>query len=80
MGSNSNEIRISTSAIKSPCVLKCCLDKNEVCTGCFRHIKEIMDWKHLSDDGKKQVLDICSERKKEIKTVSEPHVHPARTR
>ncbi len=28
----------------TPCILKCSLDKEKVCTGCFRHIDEITAW------------------------------------
>ncbi len=78
MSNNANKINLETSVTKSPCVLNCCLDKNDICLGCFRHIKEIMDWKSLSNDGKQQVLDTCATRKKEMKKVIEPYVHPAR--
>jgi predicted Fe-S protein YdhL (DUF1289 family) len=79
MSNSSNKASGNTSMIKSPCVLNCCLNKDDVCLGCYRHIKEIMDWKSLSNDGKQQVLETCATRKKEIKTVIESHVHPART-
>jgi len=78
MSNSSNKASGNTSMIKSPCVLNCCLDKDDICLGCYRHIKEIMDWKNLSNHGKKQVLDACATRKKEMKKVIEPYVHPAR--
>ena len=39
----------------SPCVSNCCLDEEDICLGCFRHIDEITGW-HSADT--KQRLDI----------------------
>ncbi|WP_245825403.1 DUF1289 domain-containing protein [Pseudocolwellia agarivorans] len=64
--------------IESPCVRNCCLDKEDVCVGCFRHIKEIVGWKNLTDEGKKTVLASCEERKAQLKNINITHVHPAK--
>lgn len=58
---------INSSHTKSPCVRNCCLNKDDVCLGCFRHIEEIVGWKGLSDDGKVKVLECCETRKVEMK-------------
>lgn len=49
--------------IASPCVQNCCLDRQDICVGCFRHIDEIVGWRNLSPLQKKRVLDECRQRK-----------------
>lgn len=46
----------------SPCVRKCCLDSNDVCLGCFRHLDEIVGWSKLADNDKKNILKKCEQR------------------
>jgi len=55
---------INSSYTKSPCVRNCCLNKNDVCLGCFRHIEEIVGWSKFSDKDKQQIFERCEERKK----------------
>lgn len=54
----------SPSIIKSPCVENCCLDQDDICVGCFRHLNEILGWHEYSDEKKQQVLVNCQERHK----------------
>jgi predicted Fe-S protein YdhL (DUF1289 family) len=49
---------------KSPCVSNCCLNEDDVCLGCFRHIEEIVDWKQTSNEGRITILERCKARKK----------------
>lgn len=49
--------------IKSPCVRNCCLDDNDICVGCFRHLDEIVGWNSSSIDQKKYILILCEERR-----------------
>ena len=49
--------------LESPCNRNCCLDTNDVCVGCFRHVDEICGWQSLSDDAKNMVLINCEKRK-----------------
>ena len=53
------------SDINSPCVRNCCLDSNEICLGCFRSIKEIMQWSHIdtTTQQKQQILHNAEARK-----------------
>jgi len=30
--------------LSSPCIRNCCLDKQDICLGCFRSLDEIMQW------------------------------------
>ena len=54
--------------VVSPCVRNCCLNDEEVCLGCYRHIDEIVSWRALSIEEQKQVLDNCAIRKDKPKT------------
>ena len=48
----------------SPCINVCKLDnEREYCGGCFRTLKEITDWRYLSEDKKIEVLKLCEWRK-----------------
>jgi len=50
-------------SITSPCVRNCCLDKQDVCIGCGRTIKEIIRWGNVSDKEKQQILVSAEKRK-----------------
>ncbi len=50
--------------IPSPCVSNCCLDEEDYCLGCYRHIDEITGW-HTADDTRRlEILANCQARKK----------------
>ena len=49
----------------SPCVRNCCLDDDDVCLGCFRHIDEITSWRAYSDEEKQNVVSLCKQRQEE---------------
>jgi predicted Fe-S protein YdhL (DUF1289 family) len=49
--------------IKSPCKLICKYDKNKYCIGCYRSMSEIINWKAMSNEAKKEVLENTIKRK-----------------
>lgn len=49
-------------SVPSPCIRNCCLDEDDVCTGCNRTISEIVDWSDASDSGKREILARCQLR------------------
>lgn len=51
------------SEIQSPCIRNCCLDENDICMGCFRHIDEIMQW-HTADAAVKNKIQKKAEQRK----------------
>lgn len=51
-------------SIQSPCVRNCCLNNDDICLGCFRHLDEITSWQGSSDDRKMEILSQCQERQK----------------
>lgn len=55
--------------IKSPCIRNCCLNRKDICMGCFRHLDEITGWGQATNERKKQILKLASERKKNYKIV-----------
>lgn len=50
-------------AIESPCVRNCCLDQNDICLGCFRHLNEIIAWSSASVQDKQAILQRCAQRR-----------------
>jgi len=51
--------------IASPCIRNCCLDQNDICMGCFRHINEIMQWSSANQELKQQIMKATIKRKEE---------------
>ena len=43
----------------------CCLDADDICQGCFRHIDEIISWRSYSDEEKQQVETLCRQRQED---------------
>jgi len=41
---------------KSPCIKKCRLDENHICTDCFRTIQEIAAWPDADNEERKKIL------------------------
>ena len=50
-------------AISSPCVRNCCLDKQDVCIGCGRTLKEIIRWGDADDAERRDILMSSKKRK-----------------
>jgi len=48
---------------ESPCVRNCCLDSEDVCLGCFRHIDEIVAWRSYNQQKKQQIIARCQQRR-----------------
>jgi predicted Fe-S protein YdhL (DUF1289 family) len=51
-----------TKKITSPCVRNCCLDEQDICIGCARHLDEIIGWQNKSHEQKEAVLVNCQKR------------------
>lgn len=52
--------------LQSPCTNNCFVPPGkDICLGCFRSIKEIIDWINLTDNERNEVLKKIDERKKE---------------
>ncbi|TXH97991.1 MAG: DUF1289 domain-containing protein [Rheinheimera sp.] len=50
----------------SPCVACCKLNQDKICTGCYRHIEEIVDWNKRSDAEQLQILTRCVARRSQV--------------
>ena len=57
------ENKIDTVA--SPCVRDCCLDENDVCMGCGRHIDEILVWHQATGDERQDIIALALQRLKQ---------------
>ena len=40
----------------SPCVRRCCLDEDDICSGCGRSLQEILDWHQADAAGRAAIL------------------------
>lgn len=49
----------------SPCVRNCCLDEQDVCLGCGRHIDEILRWRESGPAERETILAQASQRRDE---------------
>ena len=49
-------------SISSPCIRNCCLNNNDICIGCFRHLDEIIGWQERSNNEKKLIIEKCQKR------------------
>ena len=50
--------------LRSPCVSICALDENNVCLGCYRTGQEITDWGSMTNDQRREVMQLVSERER----------------
>lgn len=53
--------------VASPCVSQCCLDEDDVCVGCFRHVDEITGWHGANSERRREILKNTQQRKQDKK-------------
>jgi predicted Fe-S protein YdhL (DUF1289 family) len=49
--------------VQSPCIRNCCLDKHDMCLGCFRMLDEILIWSTASSKQQHDIVLACATRK-----------------
>lgn len=47
----------------SPCIRNCCLNEDDICLGCFRHIDEIVGWNGKDKDEQIAIVQRSEQRK-----------------
>ena len=47
----------------SPCIRTCCLDDDEVCLGCGRHLSEIVGWQQATAERREVILALAAVRR-----------------
>lgn len=50
-------------SVPSPCTRNCALDKEKICTGCYRTMDEISIWGSADDTTRKRILRNAERRK-----------------
>lgn len=50
-------------AVPSPCTRTCCLDEQDVCLGCGRHLQEIIRWHEAGDEERRRILAAAEARR-----------------
>jgi len=53
------------SAPASPCVSRCCLTEDKICSGCFRSLSEIMEWSQASNERQQTIIVNAQQRANE---------------
>ncbi len=51
--------------VKSPCISVCSLNEEDVCIGCFRTVSEIIGWRQMDDDERREVVRLAGRRSRE---------------
>lgn len=54
----------------SPCICNCCLNKQDVCLGCFRSLQEISEWAQATDQRKEIIIIKALQRAEQAKAES----------
>jgi predicted Fe-S protein YdhL (DUF1289 family) len=52
-------------AVPSPCISVCRLDEGKVCTGCFRHVEDIREWRAATDERRREIVRQADQRRAE---------------
>jgi predicted Fe-S protein YdhL (DUF1289 family) len=55
--------KIKKDEVKSPCIQKCSLDRNNICPSCGRTIEEIVSWRDADDSMKQKILEAAKLRR-----------------
>ncbi len=50
--------------VPSPCISVCALNEADVCTGCYRSVQEIRDWRDLTNSQRREVISKALERER----------------
>jgi len=63
-----NTMRSCQEASASPCIRICCLDRNDICLGCFRTLDEITGWTKKDLAARTAILIQTEKRRLQYKT------------
>lgn len=50
-------------AVPSPCISVCRLDEQKVCTGCWRHVEDIREWRAATDERRREIVREADRRR-----------------
>ncbi|MFK3972599.1 DUF1289 domain-containing protein [Pseudomonas sp. NPDC087358] len=53
-------------AVVSPCISVCRLDELKVCTGCFRHVEDIREWRAATDERRREIVRQADQRRAQL--------------
>lgn len=51
----------------NPCRRSCCLNENDICLGCFRHLDEIKQWSNLDEEKRLNLIGELELRRQQHK-------------
>jgi predicted Fe-S protein YdhL (DUF1289 family) len=58
---------LNNERVASPCIDQCCLNEQDICLGCYRHLDEITGWSSCNNEDKKRIIACCQQRKQSQK-------------
>ncbi|MGD0885214.1 MAG: DUF1289 domain-containing protein [Thermodesulfovibrionales bacterium] len=61
-----SEKNVKKDEVKSPCVKRCSLGRNKVCTGCYRTSDEIVAWPDADDRMRIKILEATAFRRAQL--------------
>ena len=53
-------------AVPSPCISVCRLDEQKVCTGCWRHVEDIREWRAATDERRREIVSQADQRRARV--------------
>lgn len=59
------------NSVESPCIRNCCLNDDDICLGCFRHVDEIIEWGPADDQQRVCILEKVKQRIEKINSQPE---------
>jgi predicted Fe-S protein YdhL (DUF1289 family) len=62
---------LDKTSVPSPCIRNCCLDGDDICLGCFRHVDEIVEWGAATDERRQKILALADSRKENKRKLGE---------
>jgi hypothetical protein len=49
--------------LPSPCTRNCTLNDKDICVGCFRSHREILDWNRMGYENQLKTIEKCEQRR-----------------
>jgi uncharacterized protein len=53
---------LTRAPLTSPCIRNCCLDKDDICLGCGRHLNDILAWRDATCEEQQAMLELARKR------------------
>jgi len=65
-------LRRSQPSTDSPCIRNCCLDPDDFCMGCGRHLEDILRWSRIDPREREEIMQRAAARTKSRSAPRQP--------